>query len=351
MVARVAINGMGRTGRMFFRACLQDPEHGRDYEVVGINDLADSKTIAYFVKYDSVHGVLDKPVGHGDSYVEVEGKRYPTFSIDEPARLPWKDLGVDVVAECTGHFTKRKDAMGHLGAGAGRVVISAPSDDADVTVVPGVNMGAYDQEKHRVISAASCTTNCLAPMAKVLLENFGIRRGFMTTVHAYTNDQRVLDLMHKDLRRSRAASLSIIPTTTGAALAIGLVLPQISGKLQGIALRAPVPDGSLVDLTVELQKSTDKEGINGAFRSASENELKGILSYTEDPVVSADIVGNPSSCIIDGQETAVIGGTGEFVKVLGWYDNEWGYSNRLLQVVKYVTAQGGERSGQEAASR
>ena len=345
MATRVAINGMGRTGRQFFRACLQDPDYGRLYEIVGINDLAEAKTIAYFVKYDSVHGTLSKSVSHGDDYVEVDGKKYSTFTIDQPDKLPWKELGVDVVAECTGHFTQRKDSEGHLRAGAGRVVISAPSNDADVTVVPGVNMGAYDHRNHRIVSAASCTTNCLAPMAKVLLENFGIRRGFMTTVHAYTNDQRVLDLMHKDLRRSRAASLSIIPTTTGAALAIGSVLPQLAGKMHGIALRVPVPDGSLVDLVVELEKSVTKEAINDAYRRASENRLKGILTYTEDPIVSADIVGNPSSCIIDGQETTVIGGTGEFVKVLGWYDNEWGYSNRLLEVVKYVTANDREKSG------
>lgn len=345
MVVKVAINGMGRTGRQFFRACLQDPDHGRLYEVVAINDLADAKTIAYFIKYDSVHGTLAESVTHGDDHVEVDGKKFSTLTVEQPEKLPWKELGVDVVAECTGRFTHRKDAEGHIRAGARKVVISAPSSDADATVVPGVNMGVYDEKRHTVVSAASCTTNCLAPLSKVLIDNFGIKRGFMTTVHAYTNDQRVLDLMHKDLRRSRAASLSVIPTTTGAASAIGLVLPELAGKLQGIALRVPVPDGSLVDLVAELERPSDRDGINQAFRRASEGPLKGILSYTEDPIVSADIVGNRSSCIIDGQETKVIGGTGELVKVLGWYDNEWGYSNRLLDVVKHISADRRPNSG------
>lgn len=338
MTTKVSVNGMGRTGRQFFRACLRDPDYGKLYEVVSFNDLADPKTLAYFIKYDSVHGILDKSVSHGDNYVEVEGKRYSTSSVGQPEKLPWKELGIDVAVESTGHFTSREGAEGHLEAGAKRVVISAPGKKPDVTVVPGVNMESYDRKNHRIISAASCTTNCLAPMAKVLLENFGIRKGFMTTVHAYTNDQRVLDLMHKDLRRSRASSLSIIPTSTGAATAIGMVLPELEGKMHGIALRVPVPDGSIVDLVAQLEKKVTKEDINNAFKNAAEKNMKGILNYTEDPIVSADIVGNPHSCVIDGEATTVIGDTGEFVKVLGWYDNEWGYANRLLDVVKYVSA-------------
>lgn len=338
MTMKIAINGMGRTGRQFFRACLGDPDYGRLYEVVAFNDLANPKTLAYFIKYDSVHGILEKSIGYGNDYVEVDGRKYSTSSIAQPEALPWNKLGVDVVVESTGHFTSRDKAEGHLKAGAGKVVISAPAKNPDATVVPGVNMDSYDSTKHRIISAASCTTNCLAPMSKVLLDKFGIRKGFMTTVHAYTNDQRVLDLMHEDLRRSRASSLSIIPTTTGAASAIGLVLPELKGKMHGIALRVPVPDGSVVDLVAQLEKPVTKDEINDAFKIASENNMKGILGYTEDPIVSVDIVGNPYSCIIDGEATTVIGERGEFVKVLGWYDNEWGYANRLLDVVKYVSA-------------
>ncbi len=340
MSIRIAINGLGRTGRQFFRACLKDPEHGKTYEVVAFNDLADPATLAYFFKYDSVHGVLERKIASGDTYVEVDGKRYTTMKISEPEKLPWKEKCVDVVVESTGKFTNRMDSERHLKAGAKKVVISAPAKKPDVTLVPGVNMDDYDERAHEIISAASCTTNCLAPMVKVLLENFGIRRGFMSTVHAYTNDQRVLDLMHKNLRRSRAASVSIIPTTTGAANAIGQVLPQLDGKMDGIAFRVPVPDGSIVDLVTELSKDVTKDQINDAYIEASKGYLNRILSYTEDPIVSADIIGNSNSCIIDGMGTMVMSDIGNFVKILGWYDNEWGYANRLVDVIKYIAKKG-----------
>ncbi len=340
MPLRVAVNGLGRTGRQFFRACLKDPDYNRKYEVVAFNDLADPATLAYFFKYDSVHGVLENPVAYGDSYLEVDGKRYSVFQVLRPENLSWSDVGVDVVVESTGKFTSRGDAEGHLKARAKKVLISAPAKNPDVTLVPGVNMDRYNPKSHNIISAASCTTNCLAPMAKVLLENFGVKRGFMSTVHAYTNDQRVLDLMHKDMRRSRAASVSIIPTTTGAATAIGLVLPDLEGKMDGIAFRVPVPDGSVVDLVVELETDVTKDQVNESFIQASNGYLKGILSYTEDPVVSADIIGNPHSCVIDGLGTTVMGGSGNFVKILGWYDNEWGYASRLIDVVKHIAEKG-----------
>jgi glyceraldehyde 3-phosphate dehydrogenase len=334
------VNGLGRTGRQFFRASLKDRDYGSKYDIVAFNDLADSATLAYFFKYDSVHGRIEKHIIHGDSYVEVDGKKYSTFSISQPEKLPWGEMGIDIVVESTGVFTRRRDVEGHLNAGAKKVLISAPAKNPDVTLVPGVNMDKYDPQAHEIISAASCTTNCLAPMAKVLLENFGIRRGFMSTVHAYTNDQRVLDLMHKKLRRSRAASVSIIPTTTGAAVAIGLVLPELEGKMDGRAFRVPVPDGSIVDLVAELDKDVTKEQINEAYIKASEGYLKKILSYTEDPIVSADIIGNPNSCIIDGLGTTVMGGVGNFVKILGWYDNEWGYACRLIDIVKHIAEKG-----------
>lgn len=336
MTIRVAVNGLGRTGRQFFRACLKDSDFGKSFDVVAFNDLADPQHLAYFFKYDSVHGVLSNKVSHGESHVEVDGKRYPVYKIDAPERLPWSTLGVDVVVESTGLFTSKQLSEGHLKAGAKKVLISAPAKEPDVTLVPGVNMEKYDRSKHRIISAASCTTNCLAPMLKVLLDHFGVEKGFLSTVHAYTNDQRVLDLMHKSMRRSRAASLSIIPTTTGAASAIGEVIPELKGKMNGMAFRVPVPDGSITDLTVVLGKDTTAKEINEAYRQASKNELKGILDYTEDPIVSADIVGNANSCIIDAVSTSVLGDRSNLAKVLGWYDNEWGYSNRLLDVVKHI---------------
>lgn len=336
MTIKVGVNGLGRTGRQFFRACLGDSEFGKSFDIVAFNDLADPNHLAYFLKYDSVHGTLSNNISHGESDVQVDGKSYTVYKITSPEKLPWATLGVDVVVESTGLFTSRQPSEGHLKAGAKKVLISAPAKDPDITVVPGVNLQRYDHSKHNIISAASCTTNCLAPMLKVLLEHFGVERGFLSTIHAYTNDQRVLDLMHKNMRRSRAAGLSIIPTTTGAASAIGEVIPELKGKMDGIAFRVPVPDGSITDLTVVLEKEATVDEINDAYKRASQNELRGILDYTEDPVVSADIVGNKNSSIIDSAGTNVLGGKSTLAKVLGWYDNEWGYSNRLLDIVKHI---------------
>ncbi|MBI5133382.1 MAG: type I glyceraldehyde-3-phosphate dehydrogenase, partial [Thaumarchaeota archaeon] len=284
---------------------------------------------------DSVHGILDADAGWKEGAITVNGKDVKVLSEKDPAKLPWKDLGVEVVLESSGLFTDRENAQKHLLAGARKVVISAPAKNPDITIVLGVNQNLYDPNKHNIISMASCTTNCLAPMVKVLNSNFGIKRGFMTTCHAYTNDQRVLDLTHKDLRRARAANLSIIPTTTGAAKAIGEVIPEVAGKLDGIALRVPVADGSITDLVVELEREVTREEVNSAFKVASK-ELKGVLQYTEEPLVSVDIIGNSNSCIIDGASTMVIGERSSIVKVFGWYDNEWGYSCRLVDLIKYI---------------
>jgi glyceraldehyde 3-phosphate dehydrogenase len=329
-MVRVGINGFGRIGRNFFRAALQS---GADIEIVGINDLTDNATLAHLLKYDSILGRLGLPVTFTDDSITVDGKTIRVFSERDPANLPWGEVEADIVIESTGFFTKAADAKKHIAAGAKKVIISAPATDEDITVVMGVNHEKYDAANHHVISNASCTTNCLAPMAKVLDEEFGIVRGLMTTIHAYTNDQSVLDQPHKDLRRSRAAAVSIIPSTTGAAKAISLVLPNLKGKLDGFALRVPVPTGSATDLTVELAREATAEEINAALKKAAEGSLKGYLSYTEDPIVSADIVTDPSSCILDAGLTKVIGTT---AKVVGWYDNEWGYSNRLVDLVGYV---------------
>jgi len=330
MTIRVGINGFGRIGRNFFRAALAA---GADIEIVGINDLTDNATLAHLLQYDSILGRLGLPVEHTDSTITVNGKTFKAFSERDPANLPWGELKADIVIESTGFFTKAADAKKHIAAGAKKVIISAPATDEDITIVMGVNNDKYDPAAHHIISNASCTTNCLAPMAKVLDEEFGILRGLMTTVHAYTNDQALQDEPHKDLRRARAAALSIIPTSTGAAKAISLVLPNLKGKLDGYALRVPVPTGSATDLTVELAKEVTAEQINAAMKKAAEGPLKGFLTYTEAPIVSADIVTDPSSCIFDAQLTKVIGTT---VKVLGWYDNEWGYSNRLVDLVGFV---------------
>ena len=329
-MVRVGINGFGRIGRNFFRAALQS---GADIEIVGINDLTDSATLAHLLKYDSILGRLGLPVTFTDDSITVNGKTIRVFSERDPANLPWGEVKADIVIESTGFFTKAADAKKHIAAGAKKVIISAPATDEDITVVMGVNHEKYDAANHHVISNASCTTNCLAPMAKVLDEEFGIVRGLMTTIHAYTNDQSVLDQPHKDLRRARAAAVSIIPSTTGAAKAISLVLPNLKGKLDGFALRVPVPTGSATDLTVELSKEVTAADINAALKKAAEGSLKGYLTYTEDPIVSADIVTDPSSCILDAGLTKVIGTT---AKVVGWYDNEWGYSNRLVDLVGYV---------------
>lgn len=326
----VGINGFGRIGRNFFRAALTSP----DIEIVGINDLTDNATLAHLLKYDSILGRLGLEVSHTADTLTVGGKTIKVFAERDPAALPWASVGAEVVLESTGHFTKAVDAKKHIAAGAKKVIISAPATDEDVTIVMGVNDEKYDPANHHIISNASCTTNCLAPMAKVLNDQFGIVRGLMTTIHAYTNDQVILDFPHKDLRRARAAATNIIPTSTGAAKAISLVLPELKGKLDGYAMRVPVPTGSVTDLTVELAKETSAAEINAAMKAAATSgPLKGYLTYTEDPIVSSDIVTDPSSCIFDSGLTKVVGTT---AKVVGWYDNEWGYSNRLVDLIKLV---------------
>ena len=334
MAVKVAINGFGRIGRNFFRACYGN----EDIEIVGINDLTDAYTLAHLLKYDSVHGRFDGTVKAKENSIEVDGKEIQITSIKNPEELPWKDLDVDIVIEATGIFRDRENAGKHLKAGAKKVIISAPGKNPDITVVLGVNEDKYNPKEHNIISNASCTTNCLAPVVKVLNEEFGIEKGYMITVHAYTNDQRILDLPHKDLRRARAAAVNIIPTTTGAAKAVGEVLPEMKGKLDGSARRVPVADGSLVDLTVVLNKETTAEEINKKMKEASEGNLKGILEYTEDPIVSQDIVGNPHSSIFDALSTKVIGGN--LAHIVAWYDNEWGYSNRLKDLVLYIAEKG-----------
>jgi len=327
MAIRVGINGFGRIGRNFFRAQL---ERGGDIEIVAANDLGDIGTMAHLLKYDSVLGPLDAEVEAGDGVIRAAGEELKMLSERDPANLPWGDLGVDVVIESTGFFTKREQAQAHLDAGAKKVVISAPATEPDLTVVLGVNDGEYDRDAHHVVSNASCTTNCVAPLAKVLHELAGIESGFMTTIHAYTNDQNVLDLPHSDLRRARAAAINLIPTSTGAAKAIGLVLPELKGKVDGVAVRAPVPTGSLTDFVVNLGREVTRDEINEAYRAAAAGPLEGILRYSEDPLVSTDIVHSPYSCIFDSELTMAQGRT---AKVFGWYDNEWGYSCRLVDLV------------------
>ena len=331
MPVRVGINGFGRIGRNVFRAAS---EGGADIEWVGVNDLTDPATLAHLLKYDSILGPYPGTVEHGDESITVDGRPIRVLAERDPADLPWKDLGADVVIESTGLFTQRDAAAKHLDAGAQKVVISAPAKGEDVTVALGVNFEqAYDRDSHHVISNASCTTNCLAPVAKVLHETVGIQHGLMTTIHAYTADQRLQDLPHSDLRRARAAALNLIPTSTGAAKAVGLVLPQLQGRLHGFSVRAPVPTGSVVDLTVEARRETTAEEVNAAFRDrADTGELTGVLQYTEDPIVSTDIIKSPYSSVFDAGLTSVIDGT--MVKVVAWYDNEWGYSNRLVDVVQ-----------------
>jgi glyceraldehyde 3-phosphate dehydrogenase len=330
---KIGINGFGRIGRNYFRAALAK---GSDLEIVAVNDLTDNKALAHLLKYDSITGRLDATVElEGDSII-VNGKPIKVLEERDPANLPWGELGVDIVIESTGRFTKSADARKHIEAGAKKVLVSAPASGDDVaTLVLGVNEGTYDPATHDVISNASCTTNCLAPLAKVFLDEFGIERGLMTTVHAYTADQNLQDGPHSDLRRARAAALNIIPTSTGAAKALGLVIPELVGKLDGYALRVPVPTGSITDLTIETSASVTVEQVNAAYKAAAEGPLKGILKYTEDPIVSSDIQGDPHSCIFDAGLTKVIGTQ---VKVGGWYDNEWGYSNRLVDLVKFVGA-------------
>lgn len=330
MTVRVGINGFGRIGRNFYRAAQAA---GTDVEIVAVNDLTDNKTLAHLLKYDSVLGRLDGDVGFDAGSITVGDRSFVVREEPDPANLGWGDLGVDVVVESTGRFTDATKATAHLDAGAKKVLISAPGKNEDFTVVLGVNDADYDPASHHIISNASCTTNCLGPMAKVLDDEFGIVQGLMTTIHAYTADQNLQDNLHKDLRRSRAAAINIVPTSTGAAKAIGLVLPQLQGKLDGYALRVPVPTGSATDLTVEAGRETSAEEVNSVFKAAAEGQMKGYLTYTEDPIVSADIVTDPASCILDSGLTKVIGNQ---VKIVGWYDNEWGYSNRLVDLAGLV---------------
>ncbi len=333
MGIRIGINGFGRIGRNVLRASLDDPE----LEFVALNDLTDAKTLAYLLKYDSVHGTLPVTVEAKDDQIVVDGKALTILAKKDPKELPWKELGVDLVIESTGRFTDREGASRHLSAGAKRVIISAPGKDVDFTVVLGVNHEAYDPRAHQIISNASCTTNCLAPVAKVLLENFGIRHGVMTTIHSYTNDQQLLDLPHKDLRRARAAAISMVPTSTGAAKALHLVLPQLKGKMDGMAIRVPTPNVSLVDLSVETERDCDVASVNAAYRRAAAGPLKGILKYSEAPIVSVDQNGDPHSATLDAPLTTVI--ERRMVKVIAWYDNEWGYSCRVRDLVKLIGTQ------------
>jgi glyceraldehyde 3-phosphate dehydrogenase len=328
MAVRVGISGFGRIGRLVVRAAV---DRGAPIEFVAVNDITDAPTLAHLLKYDSVHRVWPKAGKVVDGGFEVAGKKIQVLAEKDPAKLPWKALGVDVVLEATGKFTDKAGASLHLAAGARNVLVSAPAKGGDLTFVIGVNDKLFDKSKHQVVSIGSCTTNCLAPVAKVLNDLVGIERGFMTTIHAYTNDQKILDLPHKDLRRARAAGMSMIPTSTGAAKAIGEVLPELKGKLDGLAVRVPTPDGSLVDLVVETKKSTSKEEINAAMKAAAEGPMKGILEFCTDPIVSIDVVGNPHSSVFDSLSTNVMGGN--LVKVLSWYDNEWGFSQRVVDAL------------------
>lgn len=330
MSLRVAINGFGRIGRNFLRAS----SGYKEFEIVAINDLTDAKTLAHLLRYDSVHGIFDADVKTGNGSITVDGKEIKVFAVTEPEKLPWKDLKVDIVIESTGMFTDRSSAAMHLDAGAKWVIISAPAKEPDATVCMGVNEEIIDPTKHKIISNASCTTNCLAPIAKVLHNEFGIIRGLMTTIHSYTNDQRILDLPHKDLRRARAAALNMIPTTTGAAKAVGLVLPELKGKLNGMSIRVPTPNVSVVDLVAELARDVTVEEINAALKKAAEGPMKGILKYSEEPLVSSDFNDDEHSSIVDATLTMVIGGS--MVKVLAWYDNEWGYSSRIRDLILYI---------------
>ncbi|MBI4838351.1 MAG: type I glyceraldehyde-3-phosphate dehydrogenase [Nitrospirae bacterium] len=330
MAIRVGINGFGRIGRNFLRTCLG--ENGID--IVCINDLTDAKTLAHLLKYDSIHGICKADIKVKDNSIAVNGKEIKVTAISDPAQLPWKDMKVDVVLESTGRFVDKDSTSKHLAAGAGWVIISAPAKDPDATVCMGVNEETLDVKKHKIISNASCTTNCLAPMAKVIHQKFTIKRGLMTTIHSYTNDQRILDFPHKDLRRARAAAVSMIPTTTGAAKAVGLVLPALKGKLDGMAIRVPAPNVSVVDLVAEVEKPATAETVNAALKEAAEGALKGILQYCDEPLVSIDFNGNPHSSIVDAALTKVL--EGQMVKVLSWYDNEWGYSSRIKDLILYM---------------
>lgn len=335
MGIKVAINGFGRIGRNLVRAAVDNP----DIEILAINDLTDPKTLAHLLRYDSVQGQFNAKIDVQDNYIILNGKRIRVLAEKDPQALPWKELGIQIALESTGKFVTRDGAQRHINAGAGRVIISAPATDPDITLAIGVNEGDFNPEKDRIISNASCTTNCLAPIAKVINDNFGIKRGFMTTIHSYTNDQRLLDLPHKDLRRARAAALSMIPTSTGAAKAVGLVLPALKGRLDAIAIRVPTPNVSLIDLVVELERDTTSKEINEAVKKAADSTLKGIVEYSEEPLVSIDMNGNPHSAIFDSALTMML--EKRMVKVIAWYDNEWGYANRIYDLIRYI----GKRDG------
>jgi glyceraldehyde 3-phosphate dehydrogenase len=336
MKTRLGINGFGRIGRCFLRAAIQDNEFMDLVDIVAVNDLTDAKTLAHLFKYDSVFGKFHGDVYPKDNTLILADKQIKVVSEKDPAKIPWKDLQVDIVLESTGKFNDAKEAAKHINAGAKKVIISAPAKQPDATILMGINEKQYDNEKHNVISMASCTTNCLAPVVKVLNDRFGIEKGYMTTCHAYTNDQRLLDLPHKDLRRARAATVSIIPTTTGAAKSIGVVIPELEGKLDGMALRVPVSNGSVADMVLTLKKDVTREEVNNSLKEASETNLKGIMAYTNDPIVSSDIIGEPCSSIVDGLSTMVLGNKSNVIKVLSWYDNEWSFVCRLIDLVKFI---------------
>jgi len=333
---RIGINGFGRIGRNVFRAAMQHSQYGKKFEIIGINDLGNTDILAHLLKYDSIYGKFDGEVIAKNNGIEVDGNLVTFFSQVDPVKLPWKQFDTDVVIESTGVFRSREGASKHLDAGAKKVLITAPGKEPDITIVLGVNEQMYETGKHNIISMASCTTNSLAPPVKVLHKEFGIEQGFMTTIHSYTGDQRILDFPHKDFRRARAAAVSIIPTTTGAAKAVSLVIPDLKGKIDGVALRVPTPDGSLTDFSCILKKTVTAEEINKALRKSAENDLKGIMQYTEEPLVSVDIIGNSHSAIIDGLSTKVIGEKGNFAKIFSWYDNEWGYSCRIVDLINYM---------------
>ncbi len=334
MAIRVGINGFGRIGRQVIRAAFE--QGVADVDFVAVNDLTDTKTLAHLFKYDSIHGTFDGDVSHGEGTLDIDGHDVKVLSERDPSALPWRQLGVDIVLESTGRFTNAADARKHIDGGARKVIISAPGKGEDITLVMGVNSDKYDNSKHHVISNASCTTNCLVPMVKVVRDAFGFRHASMVTIHSYTNDQHLLDSPHKDLRRARSAAMSMIPTTTGAAKATSLVIPEVKGKIDGISIRVPTPDVSLTELTVEVEKPTSIEAVNTAFREAADGPLNGILRYTDEPLVSCDFIGDPASCILDSLSTNVIDGT--LVKVSGWYDNEWGYASRCVDLIRFVGA-------------
>ncbi|HEU4447943.1 MAG TPA: type I glyceraldehyde-3-phosphate dehydrogenase [Nitrososphaeraceae archaeon] len=336
MKTKLGINGFGRIGRCFLRAAIKDNEFMDLVDIVAVNDLTDAKTLAHLFKYDSVFGKFQGEIYSKDNLLILADKEIKVVSEKDPAKIPWKDLQVDIVLESTGKFNDAKEAAKHITAGAKKVIISAPAKQPDATILMGINERQYDSEKHNIISMASCTTNCLAPVVKVLNDRFGIEKGYMTTCHAYTNDQKLLDLPHKDLRRARAASVSIIPTTTGAAKSIGVVIPELEGKLDGMALRVPVSNGSVADMVLTLKKDVTREEVNNSLKEASQTNLKGIMAYTEDPIVSSDIIGEPCSSIIDGLSTMVLANKSNVIKVLSWYDNEWSFVCRLIDLVKFI---------------